>query len=169
MQRLIAIALAFYSFALILTNLPHLPARIPTHFNGAGDADGWGNPSTLWFLLLAQVVTCGVFLLVPLLARHYPGAVNLGLRKLSDFSPEQRRRIMPLLDDMMGYMNVLLSLLFAFLVRGTIHAAFSPHPHLAPWWAILIFLSAFIATVIYYIQRMLAVANEATAGNSSTT
>ncbi len=165
MQRLIAIGLAFYSFALIVSNLPHLPARIPTHFNGAGDADGWGSPSTLWFLLLSQVVTCGLFLLVPLLARRFPGAVNLGSRKLSDFSPEQRRRIMPLFDDMTGYMSLLLSLLFAFLLRGTIRAAFSPHPHLTFWWVLLIFLAAFIATVIYYMQRIFAVAGRTEKGN----
>ncbi len=160
MQRLAAIGLACYSLFLIVTNLPRLPARIPTHFNAGGEADGWGSPDTLWFLLLIQVLTCGVFLLVPLLARRFPGAVNLGTRRLSDFTPAQRERIMPVLDDMMGYMSVLLSLLFAFLVRGTIQAAFSAHPRLAPWWILVVFLATFAATIIYYLRRIFAVADE---------
>jgi F0F1-type ATP synthase assembly protein I len=61
---------------------------------------------------------------------------------------------------MMGYMSLLLSLLFAILLRGTIHAAFSPHPHLAPWWVLGFFLAGFAATVIYYLRRIFAVANE---------
>jgi uncharacterized membrane protein len=115
MRQLITLGLAFYSFFLIKMNIPRLPARIPTHFNAAGEADGWGSPDTLWFLLVAQVLTCGLFLVAPLLGRRFPGAVNLGFRKLSDFTPAQRERIMPFLTDMMGYMSVLLSLLFCIL------------------------------------------------------
>jgi len=160
MQRLLAIGLAFYSLFLIVTNLPRLPARIPTHFNGAGEADGWGSPNILWSLLLAQVLTCGSFLLVSLLTRRFPRMVNVGRRKLSDFTPAQRERIIPLLDDMMGSMSALLSLLFAILLRGTIHAALSPHPHFAPWWELGLFLAGIAATTIYYLRRIFTVANE---------
>ena len=61
---------------------------------------------------------------------------------------------------MMGYMSVLLSLLFAILLRGTIHAAFSSHPHFAPWWEFGSFLAGIAATLIYYIRRIFAVAHE---------
>ena len=161
MRRLITFGLILYSFFLILMNLSRLPARIPTHFNAAGEADGWGSPDSLWFLLLVQVLICGVLLLIPLLARRFPGSVNIGFQKLSDFTPAQRERIMPLFDDMMGYMSVLLGLLFAVRLRGTIHAAFSSHPHLAPWWILVVFLASFAGTVIYYLRRIFAVANEA--------
>ena len=160
MQRLITFGLAFYSLFLIKTNIPRLPARIPTHFNAAGEADGWGSPDTLWFLLLVQVLTGGLFLVVPLLARRFPGTVNVGFRKLSDFAPAQRERIMPFLTDMMGYMSVLLSLLFCILLRETIHAASSSHPHFAPWWEFGLFLAGTAATLIYYFRRIFAVAHE---------
>jgi len=62
MQRLIALGLAFYSFFLIKTNMPRLPERIPTHFNAAGEANGWGSPDSLWVLLVLQVLVCGLFL-----------------------------------------------------------------------------------------------------------
>jgi uncharacterized membrane protein len=168
-QRLITFGLAFYSLFLIKTNIPRLPARIPTHFNAAGEADGWGSPDTLWFLLLVQVLTGGLFLVVPLLARRFPGTVNVGFRKLSDFAPAQRERIMPFLTDMMGYMSVLLSLLFCILLRETIHAASSSHPHFAPWWEFGLFLAGTAATLIYYLRRIFAVANETRKENPGTT
>ncbi len=160
MQRLIAIGLAFYSFFLIKTNIPRLPTRIPTHFNAAGEADGWGSPDTLWSLLLIQALTCGLFLVIPLLGRRFPESVNLGFRNLSDFTPAQRERIMPFLTDMMGYVSVLLSLLFCILLRDIIHAASSSHPHISLWWELGLFLTSIAVTIIYYIRRIFAVANE---------
>jgi len=108
MHRLITLALAIYSFCLIMTNIPRLPARIPTHFNAAGEANGWGSPDTLWFLLLVQVLICGLLLAMPLLGGRYPGSVHLGRRRLSDFGPKVRERITPLFTNMMGTLSVLL-------------------------------------------------------------
>jgi uncharacterized membrane protein len=162
MQRLITLGLALYSFFLIETSIPRLPARIPTHFNAAGEADGWGSPDMLWTLLLAQVATGGLFLLIPLVGRRFPGMVNIGSRKLSDFAPAQRTRIMLLFADMMGYMSVLVSLLLCVLIRGTISAASSSHPHFSPWWELGIFLAGIAATAIYYSVRIFALTNETT-------
>jgi uncharacterized membrane protein len=169
MRRLITFGLAFYSFFLIKTNIPRLPARIPTHFNAAGEADGWGSPDTLWVLLLVQALTCGLFLVVPLLARRFPGTVNVGFRRLSDFTPGQRKRIIPLVTDMMGYMSVLLGLFFCTILREIIHAASSSHPHISPWWELGLLLAGTAATVIYYLRRIFAVANETRKENPGTT
>jgi len=169
MQRLVTLALALYSFLLIETNIARLPARIPTHFNGAGEANGWGSPDTLWLLLVVQVLICGLFLAVPLLGRRFPGSVNVGTQRLSDFTPAQQERIMPLFSDMMGYMSVLLGLLFSVLLRETIHAASSAHPHLSLWWELGVFLAGTAATLIYYFRRFDAVANETGKENPGTT
>jgi cytosine/uracil/thiamine/allantoin permease len=67
---------------------------------------------------------------------------------------------MPLFSDMMGYMSVLLGLLFSVLLRETIHAASSSHPHFSPWWELGVFLAGTAATLIYYLVRIFAVANE---------
>jgi hypothetical protein len=94
--------------------------------------------------------------------RRFPGMVNIGSQKLSDFRPEQRTRIMLLFTDMMRYMSVLVSLLLCVLLRGTIYAASSEHPHFAPWWVLGIFLAGTAATAIYYSIRMFELANETT-------
>ena len=160
MKRLVTFGLALYSFFLIKTNIPHLPPHIPTHFDAAGEANGWGRPHTLWFLLLVQVLICGLLLAVPFLGRRFPGMVNLGSRTLSDFTPAQRERIMPWLTDMMEYMSVLVGILFSILLRQTIRAALSSHPHFSRWW-IGAFLIGVAAIVIYYLPRIFAAANEA--------
>jgi uncharacterized membrane protein len=169
MHRLFTLALAIYSFFLIKTRIPLLPARIPTHFNAAGEANGWGSPDTLWFLLLVQVLICGLLLAMPLIGLRYPGSVHLGRRRLSDFGPEVRERIMPLFTDMMGTMSVLLSLLFSFLLHEIIQAASSSQPHFSPKWELGLFLAGTAVTLIYYLSRIYAVTSEAISGSSSRT
>jgi uncharacterized membrane protein len=169
MQRLVTLGLALYSFFLIKTNIPRLAARIPTHFNAAGEADGWGSPDTLWILLMVQVLICALFLAVPLLGRRFPGSVNVGTRRLSDFTPAQQERIMPLFSDMMGYMSILLGLLFSVLLREAIHAALSSHPHISFWWELGFFLAGTAVTVIYYLRRIFAVAHEMPSADRSAT
>jgi uncharacterized membrane protein len=49
-----------------------LPARIPTHFDAAGNPNGWGSPSDLWML---PVIVAGVYLLMTAIVR-FPEAFN---------------------------------------------------------------------------------------------
>jgi len=159
MQRVITLVVALYSFFLIESNIHNLPARIPTHFNAAGEADGWGSPNTLWVLLLSQVLVGGLFLTIPLLARRFPSNVNLGSVKLSDLSPEQQDRVIPLFINMMGNMSVLVCLLLAFILHGTIQAALPPHPRLAPGWVLGCFLACIAVNMIYYLIRIFEARN----------
>jgi uncharacterized membrane protein len=161
MQRLITLGLALYSFFLIRTNIPRLPARIPTHFNAAGEANGWGSPDTLWMLLGVQVLVCGVMLVAPLVGMRYPGTVNLGTRRLSDFAPDVRERLMPIFTNMMGWMGVLSGFLFCTLLTEIIRVSSSPCPHFAPTRELGVFVAGMVALSIYYMRRMLAAANEA--------
>lgn len=91
MLQLISLVMVIYSYFLIQTNLPKLPRRIPTHFNAAGVADGWGSPDTLWVLLGVQALTCVLFLIVPYVGQRFPGAIHVGSRRLSDFPPLNAR------------------------------------------------------------------------------
>jgi uncharacterized membrane protein len=169
MHRLITLALAIYSYFLIKTNIPVLPARIPTHFNAAGEANGWGSPDTLWFLLLVQVLLCGLLLAMPLIGAHFPGSVHLWNRRLSDFEPEARERITPLFTDMMGIQSVLLGLLFSRFLYEIIQAASSSQPHFSPKWELGLFLASTAVTLIYYLRRIKAAAGETISGSSPRT
>ena len=157
MRRFLTAAVVFYSFVLIKTNIAGLPVRIPTHFKMAGEANGWGSPNMLWVTLLLQVVTCSALLTAPVLSRRFPGLAHVGSRRLSDFSPAQQERILPLLTQWMEYLSVLMSLLFAFLLNEIIGAASSSNPHISIGWAIAAFLGGNAAILIYYMRRINAV------------
>jgi uncharacterized membrane protein len=159
MQRVITLGLILYSFFVIESGIHKLPARIPTHFNTAGEADGWGSPNTLWILLLSQVLIGAFFLMIPLLALRFPTSCNIGSVKLSDLSAEQQDRIAPLFTHMMGNMSVLACLLFAVILHGTIQAALPPHPRLAAGWVMGPFLACTAVNIIYYMTRIFEVRN----------
>lgn len=154
MTKFVAAALAVYSFFLIQTSISHLPARIPVHFNAAGQPNGWGSPGTLWVLLVFQVLVSGFMLFMPGWSRKFPGAVHFGTRRLSDFTPEQRERVWPLLDQMAGWMSVATGLFFVFLIRESVRAAESSNPQFHSGWAPLMFGGGMAGLVIYYVWRI---------------
>jgi len=161
MLQLISLVMVIYSYFLIQTTIPKLPPRIPTHYNAAGMADAWGSPDMLWTLLLAQAVTCGVFLLVPYLGQHFPGTVHFGRRRLSDFSPDQRERILPLLNDMAGWLGIVMNLFFVFMLRQVIQQATASIPHLQAPVPLALAVGGTIVITVYYFGKINKVAKEA--------
>jgi uncharacterized membrane protein len=153
MLQLISLVMVIYSYFLIQTNLPKLPRYIPTHFNAAGVADGWGSPDTLWVLLGSQALTCVVFLIVPYLSQRTPGAVHFGSRKLSDFPPAQRVRMVAMLNDMAGYMSIVMNLFFIFMLHEIIQAATQPHPHIHMLWPLALLMGGMFGITLYYLGR----------------
>jgi len=154
MLRLVSLAMVLYSYFLVRTSLPELPQRIPTHFNAAGEPNGWGSPDTLWTLLGVQILVSVIFLGVPYLGQRFPQTVNLGLRRLSDYTPEQRLRILPLLHDWMGYMSILANLFFVAMLHDFIHATEQPHPRLHIGWPLGFLLGSTLCLTVYYLRRI---------------
>lgn len=154
LTKLFAVAMALYSYFLIKANLARLPSRIPTHFNFAGKPDGWGSPHVLWVLLAIQVLIAFILLFVPLCGRRFPRAVHLGAKNLSDFTPEQRELMMPLLEKMAGLMSLAASLFFVYLIRETIRTAEVAHPRTHMDWALGLFIGTMTGLPLYYIHRI---------------
>ena len=161
MPKIVAAALAIYSAFLIQTSIPNLPSRIPVHFNGAGQPNGWGSPQTLWVLLAFQVLVVLVMLSISFWSRRFPGSVHLGARKLTDYTPEQRQRVLPLLDRMAGWLSVFTSLFFVELISEAIRAAGSPHPQFHMGWTVVPFLVSMAGVALYYVWRINQVARRA--------
>ena len=82
-----------------------LPDRIPTHFDAAGNPNGWGPPSTLWLL---PVVAAALYLLITVLAQ-FPKAFNYPVR----VPDENRARLEALTLRMIAWLKVELVCLFA--------------------------------------------------------
>ena len=62
----------------IVIQLPTLPDIIPTHFNGAGEIDGWGSKYTI---IIPFIIQLAMTLLLSYLAKHpekhnYPFAIT---------------------------------------------------------------------------------------------
>ena len=161
MTKFVAAVLALYSCILIETSLPHLPSRIPVHFNLAGQPDGWGSPHTLWVLLGSQVLIAGLLLSMSIWGRRFPQAVHLGTRRLSDFTPAQRQRVWPLLDQMAGWMSVAAGLFFVDIIRESIRAAESSRPRFHQAGAPLVFVVVMVGLALYYMWRINKAANAA--------
>ena len=153
------VVLVVYSGISIVLALPKLPARIPTNFNSSGEPVGWGGPETLWFMLLTQVLGTVLILAVPAIGRRAPQLVNLGFRRLSDFPPQVRQRVMPLLEEMCAWMAILFAFLFTVLIRGMIRSALEPGARVGAW-PLAVFLAGTAMVVIYYLRQMNRLADE---------
>jgi uncharacterized membrane protein len=92
-----------------------LPARIPTHFNAAGQPDGWGTPGMLWLL---PVVAAIIYMLMTLVSR-YPGAFNFPMRT----APAARRQLEGLALNLIGWLKAEVIGLFAWIQYETVQLA----------------------------------------------
>jgi uncharacterized membrane protein len=148
-----ALGLIAYTAFVIHRAMPRLPARIPTSFDFQGRPTAGSSPDTLWMMLAIQVAVTALILSVPAIGRRAPQWVNLGWRRLSDYPPAARERIMPLLEEMSGWMAVLFSCFFTVLIRELIRAALGPgkSPSVWPVW---FFLAGTAGVTTYYMIRI---------------
>lgn len=68
-------ALLVLTFMYLLCSWSRLPGKIPLHYNGAGEIDGWGSKWTLWFLYVVSLLMYGG---ISLTERH-PDIWNTGV------------------------------------------------------------------------------------------
>jgi len=104
-----------------------LPGRIPIHFDAAGNANGWGPPSSL---VLLPVVAAGLYLLITAIS-----LLPTGLRSAVKLTVESRERIQTLTRQMLAWMKAELTSLFLclqwFILAG-IRQGTNDIPALAP-------------------------------------
>ncbi len=74
-----------------------LPARIPTHFDIAGNPNGWGSPSSL---LLLPAVALAIYLGMTVVSK-FPSAFNYPVR----VTPENRPRLQALTLQMIAWLK----------------------------------------------------------------
>lgn len=159
MLRLVSFLLLTYSYFLIRTALPKLPSRIPTHFDAAGAANGWGSPDMLWIIFVAQALTCAVFLLVPFLGQRYPNSVHVGLRRLSDFPAPQRAKVLTTVNQLVAGTSVVMNGFMVVILDGIIQAAELPVPHFRMLWAVVLGMAAIFGMFWFYLGKIRRIAN----------
>ena len=124
-----------------------LPARIPTHFNAAGQPDAWGVPAMLWAV---PVIATVIYLLMGLVAR-YPSSFNFPGR----IHPGARRRLEMVALSLLSWLKAEVVCLFACIQYKTIEFARQGQGKLSPLFmpVVLIVIFGTIAWHIAAIRR----------------
>jgi uncharacterized membrane protein len=129
----------------VALNYSALPQRIPDHFDANGLVNGWGDKSSLWFLV---GITCVVYL----------GMTLIRFAPQSSFSvpvgPEQRAAAIPIALDMVAWLKAEITWLFAANTWSMVVVAQGRSHGLGAWFIPITLLTVF-ATVLYYIARMM--------------
>ena len=121
-----------------------LPARIPVHFDGAGNPNAWGSRDMLLFLL-ATTIVMAILLTV---AESYQRLINVPMRLDRD-SPEVRR----LLRSMVIALKAVITVSFVWIVDLTMRTAVGEANGLGRAF-LPSFLGGTAAPVIYYLAKL---------------
>jgi uncharacterized membrane protein len=113
-----------------------LPARIPTHFNAAGQPDGWGTPGMLW---LMPVVALGIYLLMTWAARQT--------------APAGRRQLGSVALSMIAWLKLEVVGLFAWIQYETVKLALRGEGAL-PALFLPAVLAVILGTIAWHITAM---------------
>ena len=122
-----------------------LPARIPTHFDAAGHANGWGSPLAL---LSLPIIAFGVYLLMTVVAR-FPSAFNYPVT----VTDENRPRLEAMTLDLLAWMKAETAGLFAIITWVWLQAIRHSGQGFSPLW-VLVFAGAILVTIVWYIRAM---------------
>ena len=144
-----ALAVLIWSTYRALYGPVRLPARIPTHYDLAGQPNGWGTPA---MLLLLPALAMALYLLITVVAR-FPSCFNYPVRVTAG----NRGRLEPLALGMIAWLKTEVVCLFAWIQISTIEAAWRGLGGLPPA-LIPVSLVAIFATVGWYIVAMRRVA-----------
>jgi hypothetical protein len=126
-----------------------LPDRIPTHFDLAGNPNGWGSPAMLWLLPVMAVVIYGLITVVS----FFPSAFNYPVR----VTPENRPRLQALSLQMVAWLKVELAFLFTWLQWSILGAVRAGHGRVSPW-IVPVFLVLVFGTCIGHIVAIVRAA-----------
>ena len=98
-----------------MPNKKNLPERIPTHFNIAGEPDGYGSKSTLWILPVTAVIMYIGMTILELFPHIYNYPVEI--------TPENAVRQYRIATRLIRILKTIIAILFSFLSYQTIKTA----------------------------------------------
>ncbi|MGH2317866.1 DUF1648 domain-containing protein [Planococcus sp. SE5232] len=132
-------------FVYLLFHYNALPDQVPSHYNAAGEPDGWGRKTELFLLpIIAAALWSGMTVL-----EKYPHSYNyLNLTEENIEAQYSNGRLM---------INVLkneISILFSFITVQSVRVATGAADGLGSFF-MPVFLTVILVTGIYFIGRML--------------
>ncbi|HSZ16503.1 MAG TPA: DUF1648 domain-containing protein [Terracidiphilus sp.] len=107
-----------------LQGVNRLPDRVPTHFDASGTPNAWGSPAGM---LLLPVLAAALYLVMSIVVR-FPDAFHYPVR----VTAQNIARLQTVTLNMVAWLKMELTCLFAVLQWAFIQAARSGNGHLFP-------------------------------------
>jgi uncharacterized membrane protein len=152
---LAALAAVWAVTARAIYGAPPLPARIPTHFDAAGNINGWGDVQSLW--LLPIVATCVTVLLTVI--SFFPQTFNYPV----SVTPENRPRLEAITLSMLAWLEAELACQFLWIQWVTIRSARSGRSELSPLLIVLAIALIFVTVAAHIVATVRAARSNAQA------
>ncbi len=136
---------------------PTLPARMPTHFDSAGLANGFSTANS--FVITMGLTETGLAILFLLIAAFLPAIPNSLINmphKDYWLAPGQRKESLRYLGNWLAWMGTGTLALFACMTWLTVGAATSPTPRIDPsllWLTLGTFLALTLGMTIHLYLR----------------
>ncbi len=133
-------------WVLTITSYPNLPDIIPIHYNGAGQADGFGGKGNILALpIIATILFVGLTFL-----NRFPHIFNYPTTITAENALNQYKNATRLLR----YLKLIISVIFGILVFQTIRNATGESTGLGVWFLPLTLGLIFIPLVLYVIKSL---------------
>lgn len=131
-------------WAIPLFTYPDLPASIPTHFNGAGQADSYGRKETILILpAVATLLLTGMSVL-----NRFPHLFNYP----APITAENARRHYTNATRLIRYLKVTVALVFSLIVFRTVQTATDRAEGLGRWFLPLALALIFLPILMFMVK-----------------
>lgn len=151
--RLIAMGIALSIFHTLAWR-PRLPLRLASHFDSAGNPDGWMARDAALAFSVGMVVFLGILFgaLGPWICRFPDSMVNLPDKEYW-LAPERRAQTYDRIADSLAWLGVMCVGLIVAMHELTFRANLSPKPHLgsASWVLLFVFLVVELVWVVRFL------------------
>ncbi len=144
--ELIAWVLLFAIWVLIYTNYANLPETIPTHYNGAGEADGFGGKATI----LTLPFIASILFIVLTILNKFPHLFNYP----TNITHDNAFKLYTNATRLIRYLKLIIVFIFGLIAYKTMQNAKGEADGLGVWFLPLTMGLIFIP-LIYFVMNSL--------------
>ncbi len=167
--ELVPFVLVILAWLFAVNGYPHLPERIPTHFNAAGVPDGWGSRSSIFIFPVIGLVEYLFFSLLNILfavVKDPKRLINLPRQQLEKLTPEKTAKLIRVFARSLFLLKTLIAVMCVYAVHMTVEVALQRAAGLGPGFMII--TAGIIIVALYMVWqslRMVAVSSRTNRSN----
>ena len=139
----IGIGLILFLILMPIIYGPELPDQVPTHFNASGEADAYGDKSSLWTMPIVGFLTFALLFVM----NFFPHTFNIPI-KITEENAEVQYR---LVTRMIRTLNLAIAGMFAYISWAGIQTALGNMNGLGQWFLPAVMIGSFLPIVIYFV------------------